>query len=430
MTTHSEPSPAPAPHGLKVGLIDLIASLSSAMDLINPVVVDHHKRVAYIAARIAAQAGLPAETQTELLMAGLLHDVGAFSLPVDVRLATLDFETDHVSHAEDGYRLLNKFPKGFRHIARIVRHHHLHYKDHRHQDEPEVLLASNLLFLADRVDAVLRAFGGDPRLAVDTVLMAVRAKAGNMFDPDLVRAFESLADFSGFWIDLGSPRLFDVIRGMGASRTRLLDIDGVQEFSAIFSQVIDFRSRFTATHSRGVASCGVAMARLAGFDETQCKMMRVAGDLHDLGKLAVPRGILEKPGPLSAEESQRMREHARFGDDILGGVPGLEVINAWASSHHERLDGQGYPFGRTADDLATGARILAVADVFTALAEDRPYRPGMSPAQAMAVLDGMAEDGALDADLVGMVYERYSEMDAVRVAAQEAARADFQSFYA
>lgn len=422
---------ATADNSLTVSLIDLIGSLSSAMDLINPVVVDHHKRVAYLAARIAAQAGMPSAEQNELLMAGLLHDVGAFSLPVDVRLATLHFETDHVGHAEDGYRLLSKFPAGFQHIARIVRHHHVMFRDFGEFDDPETLRASNLIHLADRVDVLLRAQSDvEPRQAAESVRARIRVNAGVMFDPSLVEAFDALAGFAGLWQDLASPNLFDIIRGMGAPHARLLDIDGVLEFSSIFSQVIDFRSRFTATHSRGVAASAVAMCRLMGYEESHCKMMQVAGNLHDLGKLAVPRSILEKPGRLTPEEFRRIKEHALLGDRILGAVPGLEVINAWASSHHERLDGRGYPFSLTEDDLETGSRIMAVADVFTALAEDRPYRPGMDREQALAVISDMARDRALDAGLVELLQEHYDDLDAERVAAQDAAQADFQSFYA
>ena len=429
--TGSEKQNVTHPDGevLKVSLIDLIGSLSSAMDLIDPVVVDHHKRVAYLSGRIAAQAGMSASEQNELLMAGLVHDVGAFFLPVDIRLATLDFETDHVDHAEDGYRLLNKFPAGFRRIARIVRRHHVFFRDFTDQDEPAVLRAANVIHLADRVDSLLRAQHVEPRKAAEKVRRGVRRQSGVMFDPELVEAFDALAGFAGLWYDLGSPNLFDIIRGMGAIHAKVLDIDGVLEFSSIFSQVIDFRSRFTATHSRGVAASAVAMCRLVGYGEAECKMMQVAGNLHDLGKLAVPRSILEKPGSLTPEEFRRIKEHALLGDHILGSVPGLEVINTWASSHHERLDGKGYPFSLSEDDLETGSRIMAVADVFTALAEDRPYRPGMSPGQAMEVLQDMARDKALDEGLVRLLQDHYDELDAVRVAAQDAARADFQGFY-
>lgn len=420
-------SAAPSGEDIQVNLIDLLGSLSGAMDLVSPAVVDHHKRVAYLAARLGAQLGLPRADVDDLLLAGLVHDIGAFHESVDARLDTLRFETDQVFHAEVGYRLLGKFP-GFDRIARVVRWHHTRFADSAALDEdPAVLRLAGVVHLADRVDASCRR-GRAAGPQVPQILKRIAAKSGIFFDPAQVEALRGLAGFAGLWQDLDSPELFSLIRSLGVTAGRTLGLAELPSFTVLFSQVIDFRSRFTSTHSRGVAATAVALCRVVGFAAQECELMRVAGDLHDVGKLAVPTSILEKPGKLTDEEYARVMEHADHTHAVLGQVPGLEVVRTWAASHHERLDGKGYPFRLDKRSLELGARIMAVADVFTALTEDRPYRPGMSREEALSVLRDMARSGSLDSGVVGLLLEEFDAVNAVRQEAQAQARAEFENF--
>ena len=111
--------------------------------------------------------------------------------------------------------------------------------------------------------------------------------------------------------------------------------------------------------------------------------MRAAGYLHDLGKIAVPSRILDKPAPPSQHEWAVLREHTYHTFRVLDTIGGMPQISEWAAFHHERLDGTGYPFGHEGKDLTLGARIMAVADIFTAVTEDRPYRAALCEEDAM-----------------------------------------------
>jgi len=111
-----------------------------------------------------------------------------------------------------------------------------------------------------------------------------------------------------------------------------------------------------------------------------------AGLLHDIGKLGVSSRILDKPGPLNNRERAEMREHPRYTWEILKRVRAFEDFAMLAALHHEKLDGSGYPWGRTADDLDMPARILVVSDIYEAITESRAYRTGMTTAQAMQIL--------------------------------------------
>ncbi len=112
----------------------------------------------------------------------------------------------------------------------------------------------------------------------------------------------------------------------------------------IFAKVIDFRSPFTAMHSAGVAASAVRLARLVHMSDTECQMIRIAGNLHDIGKIAVPRSVLEKQSRLTPDEFDIIRAHSYCTYQVLDGLKGLEDIQRWAAYHHERLDGKGYPF--------------------------------------------------------------------------------------
>ena len=164
--------------------------------------------------------------------------------------------------------------------------------------------------------------------------------------------------------------------------------------------IVDAKSRFTMRHSRGIATKAGYMGKVYGLTPEHCDRLVIAGYLHDIGKLSTPAGILEKPGPLSPEEYEIMKRHVEMTWEILKDVGGLEEIRLWASCHHEKLDGNGYPRGLKADDLPFECRLMACCDIYQALTEDRPYRAGMPHEKAISVMYPMASQGMLDFGIV------------------------------
>ena len=407
---------------LNVSLIQMVSGLSRAMDLISKDVVNHHARVGYVAARLGDVLGLDAHTRLDLLIAGLLHDAGALSLRS--RLDALQFETDGVVHAEMGYRLIRGQTRLER-VARMIRHHHTTMRGLGRFPDGEPL--SNLINLADRVDVLVRR-DTPVALQINDIRERLRKAGTQVFRQEYLDAFLELADNREFLAKADRPghHLDEIAESIPDI---WLNLDELLEFSDLFSQIIDFRSRFTSTHSSGVASTAAWLASRADFSPLEQKLMLVAGNLHDLGKLAVPQELLEKAAPLDDEEFQRIKLHALYSHDVLLDVEGLDQVRKWAGNHHERLDGAGYPFGLDKHRLSLGDRILAVADVFTAIAEDRPYRAGMEQGEAADVLYGMVKVGALDSCMVGELLDNYEELDHVRVQAQQEALDKFQAFY-
>lgn len=256
--------------------------------------------------------------------------------------------------------------------------------------------------------------------------------SGKVFAPEVVSTFNhldtSLAAKEYFWFDATSPSVDAILRRQQGSTTLSLGLEGLLSLANLFRRIIDFRSPFTATHTSGVAATAEALARLVGFSERECRMMMVAGYLHDLGKLAVPTEILEKSAKLTEAEFDIVRSHAYHTYSILATIPELDTINTWASLHHERLDGTGYPFHHQGQDLSLGSRIMAVADVFTAITEDRPYRKGMTSDEALQVLQKMAESSALDPSVVSVLGLHYDEVNSIRIAAQQTSSEEYQEF--
>jgi len=193
-------------------------------------------------------------------------------------------------------------------------------------------------------------------------------------------------------------------------------------------RIIDFKSEFTATHSSGVAAVGRSLATLVGFSRQECRMFEIAAYLHDLGKLAVPSEILEKRERLTQAEWGVMRTHAYYTYQILSPIEALNLVASWSSLHQERLDGSGYPFHVGEDDLPLGARVMAVADVFTGITENRPYRKGMAREEALGVLHGMVAKGELDARLVSLLETHFDAISRAREEAQAEAVREYGAF--
>lgn len=285
-------------------------------------------------------------------------------------------------------------------------------------------LGSHILHLADRV-AICANKQKEILAQSAEIYHKMECNAGEIFMPELVNVLQSLAQKEYFWCDLESNKLGAVLARAVVLPTIEQDIDDLLSLAKVFSHIIDFRSRFTSTHSSGVSATATALAKFARFTERECKMMTIAGYLHDLGKLAVPTEILEKPSKLTEDEFNIMRHHPYLTYRALEVINGLETINSWASFHHERMNGSGYPFHYTGADMSLGSRIMAVADVFTAITEDRPYRKGMSEENAMYTLQQMSDHSFLDSDLIALLEEHFDDINLARKIAQAASKDEY-----
>lgn len=413
---------------LRLPLYGFALSLSGAIDAVRPALTSHQKRTAYIAWNIGKEIGLDVDRMEKLLFAGLLHDIGSLSLKEKLDILTFDEDSSYNRHAELGYLLFKDF-KAFSDEATFIRYHHVpwEYGKGQRKDGQKIPIESHILHLADRISVAID-YNNEILAQVKNITERIKNRSGEIFMPELVKAFIKLSSKEYIWLDVTSPYLDLELSKIHNSGFVLLNVGSIRKVTQVFSNIIDFRSRFTSTHSSGVAACAVELAKLSGFSGKECNFMEIAGYLHDLGKLAVPKEILEKPGKLTTEEFNIVKSHTYHTYRILSHIPSFEMINQWASFHHERLDGSGYPFHIDKFNFSLGSRIMAVSDVFTALTEDRPYRRRLTPDRAFHIIEQMAQNNILDTHIVFFLKKNLYTIDDARKSAQMAALNKYKEF--
>jgi len=423
-------------NSLTVSQRDLWQLVDAAFDIMHPEIHRHHQQVSYLAYQMAHALSLPTTHQLLILQSAYLHDIGGAVDGQKVSLTDIENASYHV--AQVSANILVDFP-AFESISAIVRHSQTPYRETRQLrlaplhlpaiDKSELpeeisdlvekvaditvqdpLILSNLIQLADDVALMIKPDA--PILnQVDRIMAAARRGSGDLYAPKAVEALEKLAGSEYVWLELAysSDRIAVELMAEGEAK-----LDTIKQVSKLIGMIIDFRSPFTAMHSAGVAASARALARLAGMNAQECDMMEIAGSLHDLGKIRTPSEILEKPGKLTDEEFNVMKEHAFFSDLLLGRVTGFNEIRGWAALHHEKLNGKGYPYHLKEGEIPFGAQIMAVADVFSAITEDRPYRKGMPEEKVKAILQENAERGELSRLITDLLIANFDVVNAAR----------------
>jgi diguanylate cyclase (GGDEF)-like protein/putative nucleotidyltransferase with HDIG domain len=199
------------------------------------------------------------------------------------------------------------------------------------------------------------------------------------------RATTAAKDLGGDRTVIYSEEVARSLTQMGGHATGELKLATV----IALAEALDVRDTGTGQHSHTVGRYAELTARALGLDEQHVERVRLAGVLHDIGKIGISDSVLSKPGPLDAEEWQEMYTHPEIGARLLA-QPELDDIRSWILAHHERPDGLGYPFGLAADQIPLEAHIIAVADAYEAMTAERVYRPALGEAAARAELEGGA----------------------------------------
>lgn len=403
--------------------LSLLLGLSEALELASPALAQHQLRTAFIAWEIGKVAQLAPAASDDLFMAALLHDAGALTPEEKISIFTAE-SSNTEPHCILGEALLGQVPL-LRRAAAIVRLHHTPWQEWPHAQGTTLSVQAQALALADTLDRAIDR--SRYILHQDQDLVShIGALAGTVLDPGVVEMFRAPVAREDFWLNIVSPRLYQFVSQIGLRGTDGIAPSELGAVSELFRDLIDLRSRFTATHSSGVATAAAELACLMGAPTEEIEAMRIAGNLHDLGKMAIPNSLLEKPASLSRDEYATMRQHAYASYSVLSGIEGLRQIAEWAALHHEKLDGSGYPLHWGTKQLSQGSRLMAVADIFTALAEDRPYRKGLPREEVMAILHGASRNGRLDPGIVDVVDNHYDELAEVTRRDQARARRHYE----
>ncbi|BBF87998.1 putative metal-dependent phosphohydrolase [Aquitalea magnusonii] len=391
---------ASADGSIHVDLREVIHALSDALDLVGIDDVAHGKRVGIMAFHCAGVLGQPRQQAGFMFDLGLLHDIGVSSTRTHQHLVSEFDWVGSQQHCISGAKLLASFAP-LAAMALPVRYHHTQWDRLQAMQEVPQHIAeqANLIYLVDRVDALAAPYyqGGELLMHTAAIRQQIAQRRGVHFAPHLVDAFLSAAQAEAFWLQLEPRGIAGVLQDMCALRQPCTASTGqLKQLATLFSCIVDAKSPFTARHSLGVAGLSRWLAEKMGLPTARCEQLEIAALLHDLGKLRVPDEILDKPGGLDPHERSLINAHSFETYQILRHIHGFEEIACWAAYHHEEPDGNGYPFHLQAASMSVEARILRVADIFQALAQDRPYRAGLSAAEVLATLQRFADQQRID----------------------------------
>lgn len=277
-----------------------------------------------------------------------------------------------------------------------------HWNGHGYPDGlsgEAIPLLSRIVLLAQTLEIYSNAH--DMSAALD---MAA-ARRGTWFDPRLVDTVRAWRRDTEWWARLNVPDVADqVVAREPSSIPRTVDDAGLDRIAEAFAEIIDAKSPFTFRHSTNVARYARGVAEVTGCDSVEARRIYRAGLLHDIGKLGISNRILDKNGTLTQGERNEIERHPVYSLEILERVAAFGDFTTPAVLHHEKLDGSGYPWRRSAGSLDSAARVLAVVDIYEALTADRPYRAGLSPERALEIIHREAP-ARLCADAVAALDE-------------------------
>ncbi|MBQ5940735.1 MULTISPECIES: HD-GYP domain-containing protein [unclassified Massilia] len=426
------PPDALSPSAMK--LSELIGALSYALDITEGQPAGHCVRCCWIGMHIGRAAGLPQEQLWELYYTLLLKDLGCssnaaricelyltddlgfkrdFKTVGDSLPQVLSFVLTHtglkaglterfrsvMTILRDGPAIaqdliatrcqrgaeiarLLRFPDGVAEgVYSLDEHFDGHGKPARLAGEA-IPVYARIALLAQVID-VFHTAGGR-----DAALREARKRAGSWFDPRLVAAFDEVARHDGFWTTLAAPDIDAAVFALEPpGREVALDEDYLDDIAAAFGQVVDAKSPYTSGHSARVALYTDMIGEALGLPAQRRRWLKRGALLHDVGKLGVSNSVLDKAGSLDRDEWQAVRLHAEYTETILGRIGAFAELAAIAGSHHERLDGGGYPRGLRGEDIRLETRIITTADIFDAITAARPYRGAIPIPQALAMME-------------------------------------------
>ncbi|MEO8562349.1 MAG: HD domain-containing phosphohydrolase [bacterium] len=417
----------------RVSLSEVLSALSCALDLTEGAPAGHTMRSCLIGMRLAEAVGVGAADRSALYYALLLKDAGCSSnagrmaalfgaddQQVKTRMKLVDWHK-RVRLAVETARAVGRgrpFGERLRHFVALARARSTTKELIQIRCDRGASIASQLGFPPETAEAIRSLdehwcglgyaqglAGGDipllarianiaqtveafhDRAGVDGAHRVVRERSGTWFDPALARVVLGWRRNDPWWELLRGDVSGAVVAAEPSDRVIEVDEDGLDGVSRAFADIIDAKSPFTYNHSSRVADVARMVAARCGLDAAEQRRIYRAGLLHDIGKLGVSNLILDKNGPLTPAERERVEQHPRFSLEILQRVSAFSGFALTAALHHEKLDGSGYPWGVAAGGLDLPARILVVCDIYDALSSDRPYRKGMDEATITTILE-------------------------------------------
>lgn len=399
---------------------ELLEVLSEALDRVEIDVfgvTEHHaKRVAWLAVQMAMRLGMTAEEISDVATAALLHDSALIAYKNDYKNGVLRQNADGRKHCIAGEENLKLIP-GYHKLHGFVLYHHecADGSGPFQQKEEETPIGAQLIHIADEIDLKFalgtESDNWDEKL--QRIQDYVKKHQGRLFGKTVSEVFLNVLSKEQLFMTQDDTMKYLKETLLPIEISFCNDENHLYDLAELFARIIDYKSPFTKHHSIGIAQKAKKLGASLGWSKETCTKLHFAGALHDIGKLFIDHTVLEKPGRLEAEEYQHIQTHADWTWNLLGKIHGFEEIKCWASYHHEKLNGTGYPFGKIAEELEIEERLLACLDVYQALTEDRPYKAGMVHEKAIGILRELAEKGELDTYIVEQIDKEFETCEEI-----------------
>lgn len=378
----------------EVTLKQMITVIHKTINSVDKRLLNHGEQVAYIMLNLLkAEGSYNDEELLEICAISIFHDIGAYKVTERDKLVGVDVIAP-IDHAVYG-SLFIKYFSPLSNLYDIVLTHHFTNKYYKDKHINVINKEGLLLNFADYIDRVYLNKNASTKDYI---------KENKDYLKEHINLFVEADKKYDFINKLLDGSYADELYGF--FETKILTREEVIAYSKMLAYSIDFRSEATVKHTILVEAISYQIAKLCGLDEETLTTIKVAAALHDIGKIAIPVEILEKPGKLTDDEFEIIKSHAIIGYNILSDLM-IDDIRDISTLHHEKLDGNGYPFGLKEKEITPEMRIVAISDIISALLGVRSYKEEFSKEKIIKILNNMAQYNKIDVDITKLFIENY-----------------------
>ncbi|MCL2807584.1 MAG: HD domain-containing protein [Coriobacteriia bacterium] len=382
-----------------VKMDELVKTISTALDIVESNLLgcsaNHGKRISTLCAAMGRHLGLDEDEISAITTCAMFHDNALTEYILSERPGPGQ-DINLVLHCRYGQRNVGTLPLRADASDYILFHHEQPDGNgpFRRRDG-EFSLGAELIAIADMVDVEFHLQTIPPD-RLPEVHQHIKELTGTRYTKRAADAMLSVLD-EEMLLSLRDDRIVETAEKAIPSWD--ISINDTTSIAVLTARIVNYKSEYTKEHSTQSADIVWNLCAHYNLDLETRAQIYLAAALHDLGKLQTPTEILEKPGKLTAAEFDVIKNHALHTHDLLSTIPGFENICKWASCHHEKLDGSGYPFGKEGDDLDFPSRLIACSDIYEAVGSKRPYHDTRTHEETMEIMYEMASGGLIDKDI-------------------------------
>lgn len=389
----------------KISLKNILVVIQRTLDSMDERMVGHGEEVAYIMYKLLKASNNYSEDEIlRLTQIAMFHDIGAYKVEERDKLVDIDLEKP-MAHAVYG-SLFIKYFSPLSDLSPVILGHHMFPKDLDEEKKKIIPKEALLIHLADYISILKLNYN---KIEKDWIMDMVDERVL----PEHKKLFHIACNEYNLLDNIKDNRYLEELYEIFDKIT--LTREEVISYIRMLTYAIDFRSESTVIHTITVEEISLQIANILKVNEETARNIKIASMLHDIGKIAIPIEVLEKTDKLTDEEYEQIKNHAIIGYRILSDL-GLDHLRDIAILHHEKLDGTGYPFGLKEDEISLEVRIVAIADILSALVYKRTYKEEFPKDKVVSILSEMASNNKIDSEICNLVIGNYDlMMNKVRV---------------